>query len=170
MKYTQYAHTGGTSIGDVTTVNNLTSSGTVIAKQMKETEVQAIGNAADTIEDDTAYVNLNADVSEARVITMPAAIKGKNFRVFFSVEQDTDSRVFTRAGSDTFDGMIVSYVQASGDGAVDALEIPNTTVTITTLGDTNLGSYIDFFCMADGRWSVVGHLIISAVGKIPTLA
>ena len=31
MKYTQYRHTGGTTLGDVTTVNNLTSTGDIIS-------------------------------------------------------------------------------------------------------------------------------------------
>ena len=150
--------------------------------ELSLTGVQNIADAAATISDNVSYVNFTADVSEARVITMPSAVAGRNFRCFWSVEQDTDSRVFTtveqdtdsrvftRAGSDTFAGMITSYVAASGDGAVDNLSIANTTVTITTLGDTNIGSHIDFFCMADGTWSVGGHLCLDAVGKIPTLA
>ena len=138
--------------------------------ELSLTGVQNIADAAATISDNVSYVNFTADVSTARIITMPSAVAGRNFRCFWSVEQDTDSRVFTRAGSDTFAGMITSYVAASGDGAVDNLSIANTTVTITTLGDTNIGSHIDFFCMADGTWSVGGHLCLDAVGKIPTLA
>jgi hypothetical protein len=138
--------------------------------EVARTGVQTLGDEAATISDNVSYVNFNADVSEARIITMPAALRGRNFRCFFSVEQGTDSRVFTRAGSDTFEGNIFTSQEGNNAGDGDVVAIANTTVTITTLGDTNIGSYIDFFCMADGRWSVTGHLVLDAVGKVPTLA
>ncbi len=64
--------------------------------------------------------------------------------------------------------LLLKKVTAAGDG--DVVAIANTTVAITVVDDTNIGSYIDFFCMADGRWSVVGHLVVDAVGSVPTLA
>jgi len=132
--------------------------------------VQTLGDALGTISDNVSYVNFNADATGSRVITMPAAIKGRSFRAFWSVEQATSDRVFTRAGSDTFEGNIFTTVEGNAAGDGDVVAIANTIVAITVVDDVNIGSYIDFFCMADGRWSVVGHLVLSAVGVVPTLA
>ena len=138
--------------------------------EVARTGVQTIGDAAATISDNVSYVNLNADATASRIITMPSAIKGRNFRVFYSVEQATNDRVFTCAGTDTFEGNIFTSVQGDGAGDGDVVAIANTIVAITVVDDTNIGSYIDFFCMADGRWSVTGHLVVDVVGSVPTVA
>jgi hypothetical protein len=140
------------------------------AGQIKELAVQEAGDAAVTVAESTRYLNCNADASSSRVVTMPAALKGSAFRAFWSVEQATSDRVFTRAGSDTFEGNIFTSQAGNAGGDGDVVAIANTTTAITVVDDVNIGSYIDFFCMADGRWSVVGHLVLDAVASVPTLA
>ena len=142
----------------------------LVGGQIKELAVQDAGDAAVTVSDTTRYLNCNADASSSRIVTMPAATRGSAFRAFWSVEQATSDRVFTCAGSDTFEGNIFTSVEGNGAGDGDVVAIANTTVTITVVDDTNIGSYIDFFCMNDGRWSVVGHLVVNLVGSVPTLA
>ena len=138
--------------------------------ELARTGVQTLGDALGTISDNVSYVNFNADATGSRVITMPSAIAGRNFKAFWSVEQATSDRVFTCAGTDTFEGTIFCSVAADGAGDGDEASIANTIVAITVVDDINIGSSIDFFCMANGRWSVVGHLVYDAVGSIPTLA
>ncbi len=138
--------------------------------QLKEKAVQAAGDEAVTVAAGTRYLNCSADATASRVVTMPSATKGSAFRAFWSVEQASNDRVFTCAGSDTFEGNIFTSVAGNAAGDGDVVAIANTTVAITVVDDTNIGSYIDFFCMADGRWSVVGHLVVDAVGSVPTLA
>ena len=138
--------------------------------ELARTGVQNIADALATISDNVSYVNFTADATGSRVITMPAALRGRNFKCFWSVEQATSDRVFTCAGTDTFEGTIFCSVAADGAGDGDEASIANTIVAITCVDDINIGSSIDFFCMADGRWSVVGHLVYDAVGSIPTLA
>lgn len=138
--------------------------------ELVRTGVQEIGDAAATISDNVSYVNFNANASASRVITMPSALKGRNFRAFWSVEQAGNDRVFTRAGSDTFEGNIFTSVEGNAAGDGDVVAIANTTVAITVVDDVNIGSYIDFQCLSNGRWSVVGHLVVDAVGSVPTLA
>ena len=123
-----------------------------------------------TISDDVTLLDLGVDASSSRVVTMPAAIVGRNVRVIWSVEQASNNRVFTCAGSDTFAGNIFTSVQGNAAGDGDVVAIANTTVAITVVDDTNIGSYIDFQCAADGTWLVIGHLVVDAVGSVPTLA
>ena len=123
-----------------------------------------------TISDDVTLLDLGVDASSSRVVTMPAAIVGRNVRVIWSVEQASNNRVFTCAGSDTFAGNIFTSVQGNAAGDGDVVAIANTTVAITVVDDTNIGSYIDFQCAADGTWLVTGHLVVDAVGSVPTLA
>jgi len=141
----------------------------LVGGQIKELAVQDAGNAAVTVSDTTRYLNCNADATASRIVTMPAATRGSAFRAFWSVEQATNNRVFTCAGSDTFEGNIFTSVEGNVAGDGDVVAIANTTVAITVVDDTNIGSYIDFFCMNDGRWSVVGHLVVNLVGSVPTL-
>ena len=130
---------------------------------------QTVSTAAEmTIGAEVTLVDLAVD--GAFTINMPPAKSGRNIRVFWSVEQATSDRVFTRAGSDTFAGNIftVQAGNAAGDG--DVVAVANTTVTITTVDDVNIGSYMDFVCVTDGTWLTSGHLVLDAVGNVPTLA
>ena len=121
-----------------------------------------------SIADETTLLDLAID--GAMTPTMPAAKVGRNLRVIWSVEQATNNRVFTAAGSDTFAGNIFTVVEGNAAGDGDVVAVANTTVTITCVDDVNIGSYLDFSCVADGTWLVSGHLVLDAVGNVPTLA
>ena len=123
-----------------------------------------------TIGDDITLVELAVDATSSRVVTMPAAKVGRNVRVIWSVEQASNDRVFTRAGSDTFAGNIFTSVAGDSGGDGDVVAVANTTVAITVQDDTNIGSYIDFQCAADGMWLVTGHLVLDNVANVPTVA
>ena len=123
-----------------------------------------------TIGDDIALLDLAVDAASSRVVTMPAAKVGRNVRVIWSVEQASSDRVFTAAGSDTFAGNIFTVQEGNAAGDGDVVAIANTTVAITCVDDVNIGSYIDFQCAANGTWLVTGHLVVDAVGSVPTLA
>ena len=121
-----------------------------------------------TMADDTTMVSLAID--GAMTTTMPAAKVGRNIRVLWEVEQATNDRVFTCAGSDTFAGNINAFVEASGDSTADTIAIANTIVAITFVDDVNIGSYVDFQCVSDGLWLTTAHLVLDAIGNVPTLA
>jgi hypothetical protein len=121
-----------------------------------------------TINDDTTFVALALD--GAKTVTFPPAKLGRKIRLFWEVEQATDNLVVTAAGSDVFAGNIFTSVEGNGAGDGDVVAVANTTVEITFIDDVNIGSYADFQCAADGTWLVSGHLVVDAVGNVPTLA
>tara|TARA_B100000287_G_scaffold424445_1_gene469091 strand:- start:565 stop:1041 length:477 start_codon:yes stop_codon:yes gene_type:complete len=132
-------------------------------------DVQRItATGAFTVSRDTSFVALAAD--GGKTVTMPAAIKGRKLRFFWEVEQATNDLVATCQGSDVFAGNIFTSVEGNGAGDGDVVAIANTTVAITFVDDVNIGSYVDFQCAADGTWLVSGHLVVDAVGSVPTLA
>jgi hypothetical protein len=120
--------------------------------------------------DDTLVVFAVDCTGGNRTITMPSAIAGRRIRVIWEVEQATNNRVFTRAGSDTFAGNIFTNEAGNAAGDGDVVAIANTTVTITCIDDVNIGSYLDFHCAVDALWLVTGHLVLDADGNVPTLA
>ena len=121
-----------------------------------------------TVADDTAILAMTVD--GAMVPTMPAARPGRHVKACWIVEQATNDRVFTCAGSDTFAGNIFTSVAGNSAGDGDVVAVAATTVTITCVDDVNIGSYLDFYCYTDGVWFVTGHLVVDAVGNVPTLA
>ena len=123
---------------------------------------------AHTILADTNLLVMTVD--GAMTPTMPAALAGRRFKAIWQVEQATNDRVFTAAGSDTFAGNIFTSVAGDSAGDGDVVAIANTTVTITCVDDVNIGSYLDFFCASDGLWLVTGHLVLDDVANVPTLA
>ena len=127
-------------------------------------------SAAFTIGAYTTLLDIAVDPATSLVVTMPPAIAGRALRAFWSVEQETNNWVFTRAGSDTFAGNIQHMLATAGDSTAQNVAVANTIVAITTVDDVNIGSYIDFRCSADGTWLTNGHLIILALGNISTLA
>ena len=132
-------------------------------------EIQFVSTAEEsTIGAHIGLVDLSVD--GAYTLNMPKAVAGRHIKVFWSVEQATGDRVFTRAGSDTFAGNIFTTVAGNAAGDGDVVAIANTTVTITTVDDVNIGSYLDFHCSSDGTWLTSGHLVVDAVGNVPTLA
>jgi len=128
------------------------------------------GDEAFTIAATSSLVSLAGNVTSSRIVTMPAAKAGKWIRVIWEVEQAGNDRVFTRAGSDTFAGNIYTSVAGNAAGDGDVVAIANTTAAITVVDDTNIGSHLDFHCAVDGLWLVTGHLVVDAVGNVPTLA
>ena len=127
-------------------------------------------SAAFTIAGTSTLVDLAVDPATSLIVTMPAAKAGKQLRVFWSVEQETDDWVFTCAGSDTFAGNIQHMLATAGDSTAQNVAVANTIVAITTVDDINIGSYMYFRCSADGTWLTNGHLIILALGNISTVA
>jgi len=127
-------------------------------------------DAATTITGTNTLVDFAVDAASSRVVTMPAAKAGRRIRCVWSVEQATDDRVFTRAGSDTFYGNITTKVEGNAAGDGDVVAVAGTTVAITVVDDVNIGSYLDFNCAVDGAWFVTGELVVDVVGSVPTLA
>jgi hypothetical protein len=127
-----------------------------------------LATGAFTISDDTALVSLALD--GAMTTTMPAATVGKSIRVIWEVEQASDNRIFTCAGSDTFAGNLNYLVEAAGDSTADSTAIANTIVAITFVDDVNIGSYVDFQCVSKGLWLTTGNLVIDSIGNVATLA
>jgi len=121
-----------------------------------------------TVSDDTALLAMTVD--GAMTPTMPSAVVGRHVKAIWIVEQATNDRVFTCAGSDTFAGNIFTTVEGNAAGDGDVVAVANTTVTITCVDDVNIGSYLDFYCYTAGTWFVTGHLVVDAVGSVPTLA
>ena len=121
-----------------------------------------------TINDDTTFVALAVD--GGKTVTFPPAKLGRKIRLFWEVEQATNDLVVTAAGSDVFAGNIFSVHEGNAAGDGDVVAIANTTVAITFIDDINIGSYVDFQCAADGTWLVSGHVVIDALGSVPTLA
>ena len=120
-----------------------------------------------TAEDAGKLICVNAAAIE---VTLPSAEAGRYIRCVWSVEQAGNDRVFTRAGSDTFVGNITTKVQGNAAGDGDVVAVAGSTVTITCVDDVNIGSYMDFVCVTDGTWLTSGHLVLDAVGNVPTLA
>ena len=131
---------------------------------------EAVGDAAATIAEDTSLVVFTADATSSRVITMPKAIAGRQITFLWQVEQATDNRVFTRAGSDDFVGQVNCSVQCDCSGDGDVLSVTDGSVTITFVDDVNIGSEVKLYCAVDGQWIVSGHITYDAVGSIPTIA
>ena len=156
--------------GATTLTGNATLSGAVTAPSLYGKAQRETTDAAFTIAADTMLLVLAVDPTASRIVTMPAATAGRHFKVFWEVEQATSDWVFTRAGSDTMGGNIYGTVEgnAAGDGDVTAVAL--TTTAITFVDDVNIGSTLEFYCAAAGQWLVEGHLIVDAVGTVPTLA
>ena len=127
-------------------------------------------DAATTIDASTSYVDFAVNAASSRVVTMPAATAGRWIRVVWSVEQAGNDRVFTRAGSDDFVGGIFTSVEGNGAGDGDVVSVTDGTVAITAVDDINIGSYLDFHCFVAAQWFVTGHLVVDAVGSVPTIA
>ena len=127
-------------------------------------------SAAFTIGAYTTLLELAVDPATSLVVTMPSATAGRHLRVFWSVEQEANDWVFTRAGSDTFAGNIQHMLATAGDSTAQNVAVANTIVAITCKDDVNIGSYIDFRSSADGTWLTNGHLVILALGNISTVA
>tara|TARA_R110002012_G_scaffold319827_1_gene541497 strand:+ start:502 stop:990 length:489 start_codon:yes stop_codon:yes gene_type:complete len=125
-----------------------------------------------TIGDDTSLLSLAVD--GAMTPTMPAAKVGRRLKVLWEVEQATNDRVFTAAGSDTFLGNIFTSIEVIANHTAgfssSSTPIAGTTAAITVQDDTNIGSYLEFQCSQDGQWLTTGHLVLDATGSAPTLA
>ena len=52
----------------------------------------------------------------------------------------------------------------------DVVAVANTTATITTVDDVNIGSEVNVYCVVAGQWIANGHITYDAVGSIPTIA
>ena len=57
---------------------------------------------------------------------------------------------------------------AAGDGDVVAVALSSTAITF--VDDVNIGSEADLYCGADGQWLISAHLVVDAVGSVPTVA
>ena len=128
------------------------------------------GDEAFTINEDANFVIFAGNVTSSRIITLPAAKAGRHIKLFWEVEQAGNDRVLTRAGSDTIGGNIFTSVagNAAGDGDVVAVALSSTAITF--VDDVNIGSEADLYCGADGQWLISAHLVVDAVGSVPTVA
>jgi len=105
-----------------------------------------------------------------KVITMPAATKGRYLKILWEIEQSATNRVLTCAGSDDFTGQINCSVQGDDAGDGDVLSVTDGTVAITLVDDINIGSELNCYCGVAGAWIITGELIIDGVGNVPTIA
>ena len=158
--------------GPVTMTKTLSVTGaTTFSSAPLMTGIQRVTtDSATTILSTTSYVDLAANVTSSRVVTMPSATAGRRVRVMWSVEQAGNDRVFTRAGSDTFVGNILTRVEGNAAGDGDVVSVPSNTISITCVDDVNIGSYLDFECLQDGKWFVTGILTIVGIDSLPTVA
>ena len=141
----------------------------VLDSMHNKSNVQRIvATGAFTIANDTTLVSLALD--GAKTTTLPAAKVGRNIRMVWEVEQATADLVVTCAGSDTFSGNLSTKIEGDVVGDGDQIAVAATIVAITFVDDVNIGSYVDLQCASDGKWLVTGHLVLDAVGSIPTLA
>ena len=127
-------------------------------------------DAATTIAATDTLIDFAVNAGGSRIVTMPAALAGRKIKCVWSVEQATNDRVFTCAGSDTFYGNITTKVEGNAAGDGDVVAVAGSTVAITCVDDVNIGSYLDFDCAVDAAWFVSGELVVNAVGSVPTLA
>tara|TARA_B110000285_G_scaffold43470_1_gene48359 strand:- start:1266 stop:1811 length:546 start_codon:yes stop_codon:yes gene_type:complete len=123
-----------------------------------------------TIADTTNLVIFAHIGGSSRVITMPAATKGRYLKILWEVEQATSDRVLTCAGDDDFTGQINCSVQGDGAGDGDVLSVTDGTVAITLVDDINIGSELNCYCGVAGAWIITGHITYDAVGSVPTIA
>jgi hypothetical protein len=140
--------------------------GTIITTGIQRLDTDAIL----TILDDTSLVLFaHATTVTSRVITLPTATAGRQFKVLWEVSQTGGNRVLTTAAvTDTITGHIFTTV--TGDGGGDVVSVTAGTTAITVVHDVLLGSIIDFYCGGDGVWIVNGQLVVDLIGSIPTIA
>ena len=148
------------------------SAATTFSAAPLETGVQRLAtDAILTIADTTSLVMFaHAGASTSRIITMPAATVGRRFRIVWELTQTGNDRVLTAAGSDDMTGNIFTSVTGNAAGDGDIVGIAAVSTAITFLDDISLGSYVDCYCGVAGTWLVVGHLVLDAVGNVPTIA
>jgi hypothetical protein len=148
------------------------SAATTFSAAPLETGVQRLAtDAILTIADTTSLVMFaHAGASTSRIITMPAATVGRRFRIVWELTQTGNDRVLTAAGSDDMTGNIFTSVTGNAAGDGDIVGIAAASTAITFLDDISLGSYVDCYCGVAGTWLVVGHLVLDAVGNVPTIA
>ena len=106
----------------------------------------------------------------SRVITMPAATKGRHLKVLWELEQATSDRVLTCAGSDDFVGTVNTRVAGNAAGDGDVVSVTDGTTAITLVDDINIGSELNCYCGVAGQWIITGELIVDVVGSVPTIA
>jgi len=123
-----------------------------------------------TIADTTTLVIFAHAGGSSRVITMPTATAGRHLKILWEVEQTTDDRVLTCAGSDDFVGQINCSEAGDNAGDGDVLSVTDGSVAITLVDDINIGSELNCYCGVDGQWIITGHITYDAVGSIPTIA
>ena len=151
-------------------VNNSNSNSYVSFTKEQINDYESIGDAAATIGDSTSFVAFTADATSSTVVTMPKAVAGRQLKLIWQVEQATNNRVLTAAGSDDFVGQINCSVQGDGAGDGDVLSVTDGTSAITFVDDVNIGSEVNVYCVVAGQWIVNGHITYDAVGSIPTIA
>ena len=149
---------------------DLRVNGVVHTKTIITTGIQRLTtDAILTISNDTSLVFFaHAGDSTSRVITLPEATVGRQFKVIWEVSQTGSDRVLTRAGTDTISGHIFTSVTGDEAGDGDIVSVTAGTTAITVVDDVLLGSVIDFYCGVAGSWIVTGHLTLDAVANVPT--
>ena len=128
------------------------------------------GDEAFTIKEDINFLIFAGNVTSSRVITLPVARAGRHIKLFWEVEQAGNDRVLTCAGSDTIGGNIFTSVAGNAAGNGDVVAVALSSTAITFVDDVNIGSEADLYCGADGQWLISAHLVVDAVGSVPTVA
>ena len=124
-----------------------------------------------TIGNDTSLVLFaHAGASTSRIITLPVATAGRQFKILWELTQTGSDRVLTAQGTNTITGHIFTTVTANAGGDGDVVAVTAGTTAITVVDDVFLGSVIDFYCGVAGTWIVNGQLVVDAVGSVPSIA
>jgi len=167
---------GNTTFHTTSTIHNifgdLQVNGHVKTQTIITTGIQRLDtDAILTIFDTTSLVLFaHATSVTSRVITLPTATAGRQFKVLWEVSQTGGDRVLTTAGTDTITGHIFTTVTGDAAGDGDVVSVTAATTAITVVDDVLLGSIIDFYCGVDGTWIVNGQLVVNLIGSIPTIA
>jgi hypothetical protein len=145
--------------------------GRIIAQTIITTGIQRLAtDAILTIATDTSLVLFaHAGASTSRIITLPVATAGRQFKILWELTQTGSDRVLTAAGTDTITGQIFTSVTANAAGDGDVVSVAAASTAITVVDDVFLGSVIDFYCGVAGTWIVNGQLVVDAVGSVPTV-
>ena len=156
---------GNETVSGLLTVTGVTSVPTIVSTGIQRLATDAIL----TIADDTSLV-LFAHVtsSTSRIITLPAATVGRQFKILWEITQANGDRVLTAAGTDDITGCIFTSDTGNAAGDGDVFVVTAGTVTITCIDNVYIGSIIDFYCGVAGTWVINGQIVIDA-GVIPVL-
>lgn len=147
-------------------VGSSTSSSWVCNSMSTPVDVTASTVTLSRLSHSNRTVTLNRAAGIA--VTLPAATgSGDVYKLFVGTTVTSNNTTITRAGTDTFFGMV--YQLADGGSTLAAYECPGSTV-ITLNGSTTggiKGDQFEFEDVATGVWRILGHTSATGVEATP---